>query len=380
MATTSGGNTAATKRGSSASSGSSKKKQRSSKGSRKHSDIGTQEAWDNALKKAREEEIAAKEASESEPEPSDDEPEDWTQARDPNNDGMVASIKDVVQNKLWRACKFVCGAVNRNKVSGKVFELLQLQGTYEPTNWVETYGKEVNKAVNDVRGYAVGEIKKKLHDYWQEHGKKVPTIQEFANCLYRTIDPENAEQLDIFKFWWDQILDGACANKFDWCPDHRHFLTISAAGPNPGQGRTNSLLDMYMNPSTEAFALLVLENYRELWVKQFEWKDKNPRKKLPPLKKKENRLAGDPEFPATKWTDPHGGQQVYCGWSPAGLKQYDDYKKANKVSRITTGSQTLEAACLAALREDWGTTGTAPQKKKKARKSDEIAEFDTTDW
>ena len=73
---------------------------------------------------------------------------------------------------------------------------------------------------------------------------------------------------------------------------------------------------MLMNPrSMEAWAMVCIENYHESWQKQFEWKDKNPQMNIPTSKKNQILAEGEAHFPDNKWTDSHGGQQIYCGWS-----------------------------------------------------------------
>lgn len=326
-------------------------------------------------------------ASESEPE----DPEELSDTEQEEEELMVASgeatgepesmadkIKGVIQGKLWRVCKFIMGKKVRDKVAAKCYELIGL--TEGQAEWVETWGKTVNKALNNVRGYACTEIKKKMFDYWEEHGT-VPSLDEFRACLTRRIDPNNQDELALFAFWWDQILDGACANKFDWCEDHRLYLKISTAAPYPSQGRPNRAEDLYMNPSTEAFALIVLENYLAQWVGQFEWKKLHKKKKIPAYKKPVNRTADDPNFPETKWTNPHAGQQTYCGWDKEALKQFEEYKNLNKTARMTPESDALEEATLAKLKVDYKVTGDAPQPRgRTTKKRDEVEDLDTTDF
>jgi len=76
--------------------------------------------------------------------------------------------------------------------------------------------------------------------------------------------------------------------------------------------------------------MVCIENYHESWQKQFEWKDKNPQMNIPTSKKNQILAEGEAHFPDNKWTDSHGGQQIYCGWSVEGLVQYNTYKAGSR--------------------------------------------------
>ena len=80
--------------------------------------------------------------------------------------------------------------------------------------------------------------------------------------------------------------------------------------------------------------------------------------------------------PDPKWTDSHGGQTVYCGWHPNGLKKYNEYKATNTEARQGARSIGLEAAILNKLKRDWGVVGETPDQGKptKKRKKDEEQE------
>ena len=281
-------------------------------------------------------------------------------------------IKGKIQKKLWRVCKFVTCADDRMKVARKVYQLLNFQNA--PDNheeeWLESRLSDVNKAVNDVRSYSVGEIKKKLQDYWTYNNHTLPPLDDLKACLNRTIDISLPGKLDIMKFWVDEILDAACANKFDWCPHHRHYMTITDAANQP------SKFNNYMNPSTEAWAMVCIENYYDNWSGHFEWKHKNPKKKIVTSKKKRILEEGEAPFPDPKWTDSHGGQTVYCGWHPDGLKKYNEYKETNTTARQGARSYELEATILTNLKQDWGIVGETPDQGKptKKRKKDKAEE------
>ena len=288
------------------------------------------------------------------------------------HDPMFYQIKAKIQKKLWRVCKFVTCADDRMKVAQKVYQLLNFQNA--PDNheeeWLESRLSDVNKAVNDVRSYSVGEIKKKLQDYWTYNNHTLPPLDDLKACMNRTIDIKLPGKLDIMKFWVDEILDAACANKFDWCPHHRHYMTITDAANQP------SKFNNYMNPSTEAWAMVCIENYYDNWLGHFEWKHKYPKKKIVTSKKKRILEEGEAPFPDPKWTDSHGGQTVYCGWHPDGLKKYNEYKETNTTARQGTRSYELEATILTNLKQDWGIVGETPDQGKptKKRKKDEAEE------
>jgi len=291
---------------------------------------------------------------------------------------LYEQIKEMVQRKLWRVCKFVTGSADRFKVTEKILSLLKYDTDSNPeaeAKWIEDNGRACNKAVNEIRGYSVGELKKKFHQYWVYNNKTLPPLLTLKACMNRTIDPKNPEEMLVWQFWVDKILDAACANKFDWNPSVRYYQTISHASDGEG----NTLFNMLMNPSTEAWAMVCIENYYEAWPKHFEWKVNNPHSKLPVSKK--NRILGEGEeaFPKQKWTDAHGGQQVYCGWHVDSLQLYNTYKESNTAARQLARSTTLEEKILETLKKDNGIVGDKPRKKKQS-KADLKQIVDTLDF
>ena len=138
-------------------------------------------------------------------------------------------IQACVQAKLWRGVKFIGSAGTREQATKRVFDLLGLKGKDNKTNWVNTYGAEVNKKVNAQRSYAMDRIKEALQWYWKKHDT-IPTLDRFKACMYRTLDPKIPADLALFTFWVDRILAGASGDSNDWRPDVRCYTTISEAG------------------------------------------------------------------------------------------------------------------------------------------------------
>jgi len=294
-------------------------------------------------------------------------------------DYIFEQIKALVQCKLWRVCKFITSDEDRAKVTEKICSLCDFEGDSNPAQeakWCKIHEKRSNRAVNDIRAYSQCEIKKKLFTYWTYNEKTLPSLDDFKACLNRTINYEDEAQKKIWKFWVDQILDAACANKFDWAPAVRYFNKISTASDGEGESQFN----MLMNPSTEAWAMVCIENYYDSWQKQFEWKVKNPQTNIPTSKKNRILKAGEEHFPDNKWTDSHGGQQIYCGWSVEGLVQYNTYKADNITARKTDNCIELETKVLADLKADNGIVGDKPKSKKKQSKAALKAAVQTLDF
>jgi len=202
-------------------------------------------------------------------------------------DYIFEQIKALVQCKLWRVCKFVTSDEDRAKVTAKICSLCDFEGDSNPAQeakWCKLNEKKTNRAVNDIRAYSQCEIKKKLATYWTYNKKTLPSLDDFKACLKRTINYEDKAQKNIWKFWADQILDAACANKFDWNPAVRYFNKISTASDGEGESQFN----MLMNPSTEAWAMICIENYYDSWQKQFEWKEKKFPKEHSNVQKESN--------------------------------------------------------------------------------------------
>ena len=136
-----------------------------------------------------------------------------------------------------------------------------------------------------------------------------------------------------------------------------------------------------MNGSTEAFALLCIENYYAQMPEQWQWKLDNPGENLPPQCGENLRKErGYPAFPATKWTEAHQGQQTYGGWDEAAQILFKKYKIDNEAVRLKDISKKLEMEVLAKLKVANGITGDGPVSNKKVSKASQVTDFDCCDF
>ena len=292
-------------------------------------------------------------------------------------------IQTCIQTKLWRACKFIGGEDVRTKVARKVFDLLHLEPRHK-ANWVREYEGEVNSLLNGQRNYAIGAIKEKCHDYYREHGR-IPTLDEFKACLERTLDPTKPEDLELFTFWVDKILDAAAGNKYDWSKDVRTEMTISEAFEGfPDEDGEYSPFQVLMGPGTEGIAYATLVCAYDQWLEHFEWKAKpeNRSKSIPPAKLPKNLKEGEQAFATKKWVQTLSGQKKYCGWTEEGQGEFDKYKKANAIARETDASKALEAAVLVKLKEIHGVVDddSGGPSAKKLKTKDTGTALDTCDF
>ena len=87
--------------------------------------------------------------------------------------------------------------------------------------------------------------------------------------------------------------------------------------------------------SDEAMALLLFENYRDKWIRQFKEKARG---------EKPGRIDG-------KYTSSIVGHGEYAGWSKDGLAKYTSYCKLVKLDRLCDTAKTAEEGMLAFYRE-----------------------------
>lgn len=241
--------------------------------------------------------------------------------------------------------------------------------------WIATRVNVVNSIFNNIRCYVSGSLKRVICKYATVNcGNKWPSLQKFKACAYRKIKlhecdedaseeekRDTKENLEVFKFYWDEVLKATCPQKTKfWSEKVRYKQTI-----------TNER-DYAKSPITtqmEAFALLSFENSWDYWKNWQQLQDKFPTRKLSrcpsaEVPKNENSqeykdghfvcpvtgkvLFFGPKF-VTKYSISNAGSKITGGWSKEGKARFKELVTKIREARMKRESVEVEKIVLAAL-------------------------------
>lgn len=309
-------------------------------------------------------------------------------------DETTMLIRDCVKNKLWALCKIIHGEKAQEKAAEKCLELLNLDGftgkgkhfDAQRQQWIKAYGPVVTAAINNHRSYVQNRVKDACQRWMAAHGNVLPSEEVLKKCLERKIDLNNAYEVEVMKWYWDDLMAVTAGNMDDWHPDKRLYMLLSTASP------PNDDSMPYITSSTEAIALAFIENNRSKWPALIAAKEAYPRaKELRVTSKVKVDAAGNPtaEFAwhhgiangvllcngekyMTKFTETAAGQQEFNGWNKAGRDYNVAMKKLNEAARKAKGCKRFEKEILDKLRADYGKTAAtaAEERNSKRRKRD----------
>jgi hypothetical protein len=185
---------------------------------------------------------------------------------------------------------------------------------------------------------------------WMRDNNKtaLPSNDKFLKILTR--DPKVDK--DLFVWYWDQYLPKVAGTSKAWNKKIKYFGLISLHHPpdNPK--------NVYITPSTEAWAVLLIMNCRDRWPKQKELKEQNSARITYVKSATSTARAGathvnitdHPDF-VGKYTKADAGQKKFGGWSSDGLILYKELMEKNKDARKLPKSIALEKEILELLRK-----------------------------
>ena len=158
------------------------------------------------------------------------------------------------------------------KATVKILDILNMKefrGTDDKTKalrtaWVASNQGVVLKKINKCRNYASTQLMGAVN-WWQDNNAgEIPTLDQLEALIQRNIDLDNDEHYDLMKWWWNLAVPKACANAKDWGPSHRNYMCLYNGAP------ANDPTALYVPPGTEAIAVAMIENLRE--VRDKVWK------------------------------------------------------------------------------------------------------------
>lgn len=254
------------------------------------------------------------------------------------NEFMVQQIFTCMKRIRWRVVKFVG---NDQQLMDCAFGCLDHLNIKEYTHkdgeneeeidrkrdeWVALYGTDVRAAINEQRSYVQSEQKKlalarlKGNEKLSIEPQDLPTIEEMWKVVTRDIesDDENVTKKneELFDWWLDHV--GACAGNTYFGKKVRRTQNISTA-VNQMDGK------LCVPPSTEAMAFLMYENCRQKWIEHHLYREvEGNTGDIPKYSKKHPETH---RFKAL-YSDSNSGQSPYGGWDSAGIKRFNELKKA----------------------------------------------------
>ena len=237
------------------------------------------------------------------------------------------------------------------------------------SSWIATYGQAVKTAILQQNSYVQSRIKEAADDLYGDT-QQLPPYEAILRCAKREVDLENADDLKVFT-WYCETLAAKFAGN-DWGPKQKYYSKMSKQllrGQYHGKKKLWSV-------SNEAMIAVIYESCVEKWLACKEWFENHPNEKKLPRRDKDNP---DLAFLQGKYTDQNGGQQMYGGWTDAGVARYnaicEEILAARRVENDTPGAGRektnylqVEADFLVILREKRGYVSLSAEEERKRKR------------
>ncbi len=285
-------------------------------------------------------------------------------------------IRTTLKMCVWRHTKFVYSPDQIKDTAMKVLFYSGQTGYFkqddlkQPTtaavDWCNDYQEYCLRTLNNHRQACCAAIQKEVFNYFRLKGSsEIPDEEQFLKILRHDEDADE----DLFAWYWVSLLPKVAGSAVIWNDQVKYFGCISTHAP-PNKPR-----EVYITPATEAFCVLVIENYCDRWPKLYKKKMKNEGKvsyiKKDPVKPKPGyayiNTTKDPLFKG-KWTKMDSGQEKFGGWAPEGLRKFTEYRNLNKAARKKPTTLVLETKILARIKTEKGIEGTTWEEHRLALK------------
>lgn len=139
-------------------------------------------------------------------------------------------------------------------------------------------------------------------------------------------DKQKLANREIFVWYFDEFLTAMVGSTSWWSIDKRGYNLLTDKTTVNGHEYEKPCVSVAM----EAFALVALENNRELWKWQFAMKKNDCKANINITKEMRDKY---PNLPDTMYSDKKKGQQRFGTWSDPGLKRWEELKKIIKIKR-----------------------------------------------
>jgi hypothetical protein len=287
-------------------------------------------------------------------------------------DGMIREIRGKIKNQVWRKVKFVADEAQGDKLAKIVYRAIKLDRNAPKLDilaFINTYQDKCCRELNARRTYLMGRLEGPALQFKNSDdlgNGEFPTDEQMEMCLKREIDVNDTLQMDIFVWYWNVMLPKCAGSGQVWKESQRHFAIMSEAATG------NDPKNLYITPSTEAFAALSIENCRTKWTNFIPIRADHPGKNIkvckyqkkttivPPVGTEFEHDGGDIRLYGEKfhgkYTSADGGQQKFGGWDNDGLMRFNELHKMAKEGRKKADCKVIERASLAIVRENLDIT------------------------
>jgi hypothetical protein len=148
-------------------------------------------------------------------------------------------ICDAVKAMVWGLFKFLS---TNPEDRAKVYTLARrgmdpkIKGTpKEKKKWEYQHSTQIAYALNKTQTYCQSESRKIKGANFTAKGLPLPPTEQIAKCVYRTIDKDDPEEMELFKVYVEQLLPPVIGRRKEFGKNTSHYQTISeATGSTPG--------------------------------------------------------------------------------------------------------------------------------------------------
>jgi len=309
---------------------------------------------------------------------------------------IKAQIREIVKTKIWNVVKFVVKDKEAMMIKAMCYDLYvekYTETTITEQEFVYYYFSYIMNELNKLRMYVSGRA------YFKGFkgipmDMETPDVDLLEQCLKRTLNSKNEEDLQVFNWYMDKYLPYTTGLAVTFGPTVRHYSTISEAlDPNDPNEKAITI-------ETEAFAVLIYENNLTKWTYYHEDLDNTYAKKYKymPCNRKP---TGDPVKDALvleyevdetdgasilriyspkargKYTQSDCGQSRYGGWNRQGMVRYNQLCELAVQGRQNANCTVLERASLDAVRQKYGKKANSHYEERlQRRKRDAPAPVD----
>jgi len=156
-------------------------------------------------------------------------------------------------------------------------------------DWIRKNKNELFKLLNKIRSQVYNDLKSAANKLWDKTST-LPSVEKIVGCATRdsgVINLNDAEDYEIFDWYWNVYLVKVTGDKTIWPTKIRHYQIISEA-----MTHWNPELPC-VTPEHKAYGVAAWENYRECWIKQFVLKNANKSCNLYHCKKQRKDKEGN---------------------------------------------------------------------------------------
>jgi hypothetical protein len=276
--------------------------------------------------------------------------------------GYRAKMCDAVKATVWGLFKFLS---TNPEDQAKVYTLARrgmdpkVEGTpEEKKKWEYQHSTLIAYALNKTRTYCQSELRKKMGANFTAKGLPLPPTEQIAKCVYRTIDKDDPEEMELFRVYVEQLLPPVIGRRKEFGVNTSHYQTISEA-----TGSTKGV--KLVTPQDEAMLLAIYDSVADSCEvfynakKDFEAANKGRRPNKTIVYNSEPE-PGKPEVSLDdngnlclygtkfkpKYSNCKAGSDQNNGWVQEGVDFYHDAWRKAAAARATPQCKALERAFL----------------------------------